>query len=52
MREPVALDAKRGLKQQQDEWGAGRKKAKFEEDEVASTIQGDAPSLAGGNETR
>ena len=37
MREPVALDAKRGLKQQQDAWEAERKKAKFKEiDRTAS----------------
>ena len=37
VREPVAVDAKRRLKQQQDAWEAERKKAKFKEvDRLAS----------------
>ena len=50
MREPVALDAKRGLKQQQDAWEVERKKAKFKD--VDRTASGATLMFNGSGEYR
>ena len=50
MREPVTLDAKRGLKQQQDAWEVERKKAKFKE--VDRTASGATLMFNGSGEYR